>query len=146
VLSRSLPLVVDYFVDDLAACLFNEGNYLDVLRKWNENHIKTYPKKAFVQYINLSKRPGSYDPSSMYRNIIDMLKTAGITVGWGDRISYVAGKRDYLPTLLLKSIDEVDFKFYQERMASIASRILSMPQKQILSYMKGDTLLENYLC
>jgi DNA polymerase elongation subunit (family B) len=81
----------------------------------------------------------------MYSNLISQLKSAGISVQSGDKVNYVICKNGYIPTVLFNpNRHRIDVTDYQERMASIASRILRLPHKQILSYMKGDTLLESY--
>jgi DNA polymerase elongation subunit (family B) len=86
----------------------------------------------------------------MYAGLIKQLKAAGIAVQWGDKINFAVLKKGYVPTVVLNDFNKnlreytVDAGYYQEQMASIASRILQMPYKQILSYMKGDTLLESY--
>jgi DNA polymerase elongation subunit (family B) len=150
VLSRSIPYIVDYFVDELSVCLFNGEDSISVLRKWNARHIEKYPQKAFVKYVTLSKRPDDYDSTTMYAGLIKQLKAVFIAVHWGDKINFVVCKKGYVPTVCLNDFNRnlhaytVDAGYYQEQMASIASRILQLPYKQILSYMKGDTLLSSY--
>jgi DNA polymerase elongation subunit (family B) len=86
----------------------------------------------------------------MYAGLIKQLKAAGIAVQWGDKINFVVCKKGYVPTVCLNDFNRnlhaytVDAGYYQEQMASIASRILQLPYKQILSYTKGDTLLTSY--
>ncbi|MFA5307381.1 MAG: DNA polymerase domain-containing protein [Candidatus Babeliales bacterium] len=144
ILSRSISYIVDYFVDELAVCLFNGEDPLHVLRRWNARKIESYPTKDFVQYVTLSKRPDDYEPTTMYAGLIKKLQSAKIPVQWGDKINYVVCVNGYVPTILLTERHKVNARAYQEKMASIASRILQLPYKRILSYMKGDTLLESY--
>jgi DNA polymerase elongation subunit (family B) len=87
----------------------------------------------------------------MYAGLIKQLKAKGIAVQWGDKINFVVCKKGYVPTICVNDFNKnlreytVDAGYYQEQMASIASRILQLPYKRILSYMKGDTLLEGYM-
>ena len=145
-LSRSIPHIVDYFVKDLAQTLFDGKNAIDTLKKWNAKHIATYPSKAFEQYITISKRPNEYDETTMYAGLIKQLKSAGINVQRGDKISYLSCQQGFIPTILYNpNIHRICAIRYQERMASIASRMMEMSEKSILSYMKGDTLLEGFM-
>ena len=98
-----------------------------------------------MQYVTLSKRPDDYEPTSMYAGLVKQLRAAGITVQWGDKINYVVCVSGYVPTITLNpKYHKVSARAYQEKMASIASRMIGLPHKQILSYMKGDTLLDSY--
>jgi DNA polymerase elongation subunit (family B) len=145
ILSKSISYVVDYFVDELAACLFNGEEPIDVLRRWNAKRIESYPIKAFVQYATISKRPDDYEDSSMFAGLIKQLRAKNINVQWGDKINYVVCKGGYVPTVVFDSKrDCINARAYQEKMASIASRILSIPYKSILSYMKGDRTLDGF--
>lgn len=146
ILSRSIPYIVDYFVDELAVALFNREDPMRVLRKWNKRHVETYPQKAFVKYVTLSKHADDYESTSMYANLTAQLKAKKIQVQRGDRINFVVCKQGYVPTICLNDSvkHQIDAGFYQEQMASIASRMIGMPVKQVLSYMKGDTLLTSY--
>jgi DNA polymerase elongation subunit (family B) len=153
ILSRSISYVVDYFVDELAVCLFNGEDPIKVLRRWNAKKIEAYPVKAFVQYATLSKKPDEYESTSMYAGLVKQLRNSSINVQAGDKINYVVCKGGYIPTVCLVPKEmqlysthphRIDAAEYQDKMASIASRILQLPQKQILSYMKGDTLLDSY--
>jgi len=145
VLSRSIPHIVDYFVKDLAQTLFDGKNPIDTLKKWNAKHIATYPSKAFEQYITISKRPDEYDETTMYAGLIKQLKNAGINVQRGDKISYLSCQQGFIPTILYNpNIHRICAIRFQERMSSIGSRMTQMPEKSILSYMKGDQLLENW--
>ncbi|MFA5366285.1 MAG: DNA polymerase domain-containing protein, partial [Candidatus Bathyarchaeia archaeon] len=145
VLSRGISVIVDHFVDDLAQTLFDGGDAIATVRKWNAKKISCYPAKDFVQYTTLSKRPEDYDKTTMYSHLISQLKTMGAPVQWGDKVNYYVCKSGYVPTLCFDGKHhKIDASEYQEKMASIASRILQLPYKQILSYMKGDTLLTSY--
>jgi hypothetical protein len=86
----------------------------------------------------------------MYAGLIKQLKAAGIAVQWGDKINFVVLKKGYVPTVCLNDFNKnlqaytVDAGYYQEQMASIASRMIGLPIKHVLSYMHGDRLLESY--
>ena len=144
ILGRHIPLIVDHFVDDLAKALFDGEDAVQVLRRWNASKIEKYPVKAFVQFATFSKRPDDYDTSSMYAGLIKQLKAAGIDVQWGQKVNYVCAKSGYTPTVVWTEKHKVDAGYYQEKMASVASRILCMPYKTILSYMKGDQTMDSY--
>lgn len=145
VLSKSISLIVDYFVDDLAKALFAGEDGIAVIRRWNTKKIESYPANAFIQYTTLSKRPSEYDATSMYSNLIRQLQGAGVNVQTGDKITYVICKHGYVPSMLFDAKrHRIDATEYQERMASIASRILCLPYRQILEYMKGTTCLTSY--
>jgi len=145
ILSTGISPIVDYFVDELAMTLFNGEDANVMIRRWTAKKITSYPVKAFVQHATLSKQPDEYNSSSMYACMVKQLKEAGIEVRWGDRVSYVACKGGFVPVILFnEKLHKINATGYQDKMASIASRILQVPYKTVRSYMKGDTLLESY--
>ena len=144
ILGRHIPLVIDYFVDELAECLFDNKEPYDVMHSWNTKRIEDYPTKAFVSYVTVSKNPHLYHQTTMYHNLIAQLQKAGIQVDWGSKINYVKIKNGYRSTVLLRDSERIDAKYYQNRMADVASRILGKPFKTIKRYFSGDVRLTDY--
>ncbi len=144
ILGRNIPLVVDDFVAELCNGLFKKEEPFTVIRSWNKDRLRDYPTNAFVSYVNLSKRPDSYNEGNLYANLIAALRASGISVQWGDRINYVKATNGYVPTILLRDCDRIDYKYYQSRMAEIASRILKQPFRGLRQYFDGTTKLENF--
>lgn len=141
ILGRHIPPVIDVFIDELAFALFKKENPTSILQSWNKKRIEQFPVQFFVSNATLSKRPDSYNKTTMYHNLITKLRKAGITPLWGDKIQYVKTLNGYTPTALLKDNDKIDAEYYQKRMCEIASRILKQPFKQLKPFFEGQTRL-----
>jgi DNA polymerase elongation subunit (family B) len=145
ILGRSIPYIVDYFIDELADCLFKKQDYVDVLHAWSKNRIRKYNLREFVSYKTLSKRPEEYVGTTMYADLIRKLQKGGVKVRYGERINYVKTLQyGYVPTVLFKDGMTIDASYYQSYCCEIASKILSKPFKELKKHFDGDVQLERF--
>jgi DNA polymerase elongation subunit (family B) len=145
ILGRSIPRVVDRFIDELADALFKKTDPIDVLRSWSKRRVSTYPTKDFVSYKTLSKRPDQYHSTTMYAHLIKTLKNAGISARYGERINYVKTKTyGYVPTPLLKDFMAIDYDYYVSYMCGIAEKILKKPAKELKNHFDQNVRLSKW--
>jgi DNA polymerase elongation subunit (family B) len=145
ILGRHIPYVIDLFIDELAFALFHKEDPCNIYRKWDKRRLQGFDHNAFVSFITLAKRPDSYNETTQYAGLINKLRRANIAVAWGDRINFVKTKNGYMPTILLKSSDEIDYRYYQSRMSDIASRMTQTPFKQIREFFDSQIKLGEFL-
>ncbi|MFA5306861.1 MAG: DNA polymerase domain-containing protein [Candidatus Babeliales bacterium] len=145
ILGRSIPYVVDYFIDELADCLFKKQDPVDVMQSWSKKRIHKFNLRDFVSYKTLSKHPDDYSEKTMYANLIGKLNKAGIKVRYGERINFVKTiQYGYTPTVLFKDGMTIDTSYYQSYCCEITSKILGKPFKELKKHFDGDVQLEMF--
>lgn len=145
ILGRHIPRIIDDFVEELAVALFKKEEASGVLHEWNKKRVLSYPIEAFVSYITLSKRPEDYKQTTLYHALVQKLRKRELQPIWGDRINFVKTTNGYTPTVLLNSNDQIDHRYYQARMAQIASRITKKPFKEIREFFEGQIRMEDFI-
>jgi len=145
ILGRHIPHVIDDFVSELAFALLHKEDPCTIYRKWDKKRLQQYPQKAFVSYVNLSKQPDMYNDTGQYANLCGQLSRAHIEVNRGDKINFVKTVNGYRPTILLKTTDQIDFCYYETRMADVASRMTQTPFKQIREFFDAQIKLGDFL-
>lgn len=121
---RHLPVIADKFIDSLCMTLFSGERPEDVLRTFGST-IEEFSHEDFAMTINLAKRPHDYTRNTLYFNLIQQIKHHGIRVSSGATIRYVKTANGYTPSIFLQGSSQIDYKYYKERLAELASRILA---------------------
>lgn len=141
-LGRHQPSICDKFTDDLCYTLFDRKPPRAVFRKYAD--LSGYPVADFTMAVTFSKRPHKYASTSMYHSLVRRLHRAGITVLWGSKCRYVKTVGAYVPVALLTKKDEIDHKYYQKRMATVASRFLGLKPKELLQWFTVKKGIDQY--
>jgi len=138
---RHHPKLVDDFIDDLCLRLFKKENYEEILSGWSINKIVNRPFNDFIMSATFSKAPKLYHKTTLYYDLFVQLRRAGINPLWGDKVFYVKTTRGYKPVFLINKSDSLDYRYYQQRLASVASRLLKKPVKEISAFFQGQKTL-----
>jgi len=144
ILGRHIPLIIDVFIDELGICLFNREDTYSMLRSWSKRRILKFPLKAFTSQATFSKRPESYNSTTLYAHLYKTLKDNGIQAQWGDKVNFVKTVGGYMPTLCFRDVNKIDASYYQSRMADIASRMMQVPFKDLKQYFDQTIRLEEF--
>jgi len=124
---KHLPIICDKFRDALCLAVFNKQDAFNVFERFQD--LSEFPVRAFQIRIYPSKT--DYKTSTLYSKLLKQVASAGLRVVAGSSLEYVKAVNGYCPVVLFSEQDQIDDKYYKNRLAEIASRILFKPAKSL---------------
>lgn len=137
---KHMPVVCDQFRDALCYAVFDCTSQVEVFKRFRDL------SKFSVEDFQIRIYPTKYDyhQSSMYNKLISKLAVRGYRVTVGSSLEYVRVIGEYMPVILIEN-EQIDYDYYKDRLAEVASRILNKPSKALRNlFDSGATLLEDY--
>lgn len=122
-LGRHQPPIADKFVDDLSMSLFKKEDVHEVFSRYG--NLADYPPEDFIMTATISKNPRAYQKTTMYAGLMKQFSKRGVKVHWGDKVRYVKTVEGYKPIFFLTKNDELDYQYYQGRLAQTYARVTS---------------------
>jgi len=124
---KHLPLVCDEFRDALCEAIFQKQDVYHVFRQFQ--NLQRFSIKHFQIRVYPSKL--DYEKNTLYGKLLRQLVGAGLHVVAGTSLEYVKTVDGYRPVVLFSEQDRIDYVYYKDRLAEIASRILDKPAKAL---------------
>lgn len=121
------PRVCDAFRDALCLAVFTKCNPHETFKQFQD--LTCFSVEDFQIRIYSSKV--DYKKSTLYAKLVRQLASQGLRVIAGHSIEYVKAVDNYKPVLLFSDEDRIDYDYYKNRLAQIASRILAKPAKKL---------------
>ena len=138
---KHMPDVCDKFRDALCLAVFNKQDPFSVFQEFQD--LTRYSVKNFQIRIYPSKT--DYETSSLYGKLVVQLAAASLRTIAGSSLEYVKTTNGYRPVVLFSQQDQIDFAYYKDRLAEIASRILFKPAKSLRKRLDvGQKSLEEF--
>jgi len=130
---KHMPIVCDKFRDALCFAVFNKQDVFGIFAEFQD--LSEFPVRAFQIRIYPSKT--DYKTSTLYSKLLKQVASAGLRVVAGSSLEYVKATDGYKPVVLFSEQDHIDEKYYKNRLAEIASRILFKPTKSLRRRLDG---------
>lgn len=121
------PIVCDEFRDALCLAVFNKRNVHETFKEFQD--LSRFSVEAFQ--IRMYSSKVDYQKSTLYAKLVRQLASQGLRVVAGHSIEYVKAVDGYKPVLLFSKEHRIDYDYYKNRLAQIASRILGKPAKAL---------------
>ena len=138
---KHMAIVSDLFRDALCYAVFNKQNPFAVFEQFQ--NLSKFSVKDFQIRIYPSKT--DYETSSLYSKLVVQLAAASLRTIAGSSLEYVKTTNGYRPVVLFSQQDQIDFAYYKDRLAEIASRILFKPAKSLRKRLDvGQKSLEEF--
>jgi len=138
---KHMAIVSDLFRDALCYAVFNKQNPFDIFEKFQ--NLAKFSVRDFQIRIYPSKT--DYESSSLYGKLVVQLAAASLRIVAGSSLEYVKTTNGYRPVVLFSQQDQIDFAYYKDRLAEIASRILDKPAKSLRKRLDvGQKSLEEF--
>jgi len=138
---KHMPVVCDKFRDALCMSLFQKKDVFDVFEEFQD--LSEFPVQSFQIRIYPSKT--DYKTSTLYSKLLKQVASAGLRVVAGSSLEYVKAVDGYCPVVLFSEQSQIDFVYYKNRLAEIASRVLFKPAKSLRRRLdSGQKSLEEF--
>jgi len=124
---KHLPIVCDKFRDSLCLAIFNKGDVTELFTQFQD--LSRFSIKDFQMRIYPSKN--EYVKTTLYNKLLQKLAMQGIRAVAGSSLEYVKAVDGYTPVALFSAQDRIDYEYFKDRLAEIASRILDKPAKSL---------------
>jgi len=135
------PRVCDVFRDTLCLAIFTKHDSNEVFKKFQD--LSRFSIRDFQIRIYSSKV--DYEKSTLYAKLVRQLARQGLRVIAGHSLEYVKAVDNYKPVLLFSDEDRIDYDYYKNRLAQIASRILAKPAKALRTlFGSGQKTMEEF--
>jgi len=122
------PRVCDAFRDALCLAVFTKHDVNETFKQFQD--LTRFSLEDFQIRVYSSKV--DYEKSTLYAKLVRQLASRGLRVIAGHSIEYVKAVDDYKPVLLFSNEkNHIDYDYYKNRLAQIASRILDKPAKAL---------------
>lgn len=139
---KHMPIVCDEFRDALCLTIFNKERTFQIFKQFRD--LSRFPVSAFQIRIYPSKL--DYEKKTLYGKLLQQLARASIRVVAGHSLEYIKAVDDYMPVLLVSNATHIDYNYYKDRLAEIASRLLFKPAKALRGlFNSGQNQMEKYM-